>query len=91
MGDGSLRGLVLPAKRGVELLLRTLLRKITLLLALYLGGEPNIALPLCFLRVQIGRSAGLKATRGGLLCGHTSGIGNSTAGELLCGPSSKCV
>ena len=88
MGGGSLQGLVLPAKCGVELLLRTLFRKITVLLALYIGGDTNIALPLCFIRVRIGRSAGLKATRRGLLCGHTSGIGSSTAGDLLCGPSS---
>ena len=46
------------------------------------------ALSLCFLRVQVGRSAGLKATKHGLLCGHMSGIGSSAAGELLSGSSS---
>ena len=62
--------------------------EITVLLALHIGGEPKIALPLCFLRVQVGRATGLKATRRGLLCGHTPGIGGSTAGELLCGSTS---
>ena len=40
-------------------------------------------------RVLAGRVvAGLKATERGLLCGRMSGIGDSAAGELLCGSSS---
>ena len=51
-----------------------------------------IVQPLRFRRVLVGPVvAGLKATKRGLLCGRTSGIGDSAAGELLSGSTSMSV
>ena len=99
MGGGLLQGLVLLTERGDALVLSTLLSPVTLLLML-LAQSPNGTLQLCslfvqrilrplrFRRVLVGQVvAGLKATERGLLCGHTSGIGESAAGKLLCGLS----
>ena len=85
LSRGLLHGLILLAEGSNPLLLPTLCPES--LFRLLLPKHCNVVQQLRFLRVQVGRSAGLKATRRGLLCGHTSGIGGSTAGELLCGPS----
>ena len=54
------------------------LRLCTLLL-----DSSNIVQQSRFLRVQVGRFAGLKAAKCGLLCGRTPGIGESTASDPL--------
>ena len=63
------------------------------LLLLLLTHHSYVSQQLRFHRVQVGRmcATGLKAARRGLLCGHTPGIGGSTAGELLSGYTSKGV
>ena len=90
MRDSLLQSFILATEGSHTFPLGMLLRPVTLLRKSLLQHN-DVTQQLHFLRVQIGRSAGLKATRRGLPCGHTSGIGSSTAGELLCGPSSKCV
>ena len=81
-----MHGLILLTESSYPVLLSTLSPE--LLLRLLLTQYSNVTQQLRFLRVQVGRSTGLKATRRGLLCGHTPGIGGSTAGELLCGSTS---
>ena len=90
MGSGLLQhGLVLLAERRDPLLPPAF--RPELLLRLLLTQYSYVTQQLRFLRVQIGRkcATGLKAARCGLLCGHTPGIGESTAVELLCGSYSK--
>ena len=101
MGSGLLQGLIAltnisntvlpPALRPEPLLM---------LLAQQRVGAPclrdrivqKIVQPMRFRRVQLGRVvAGLKATKRGLLCGRTSGLGDSAAGELLSGSTSMGV
>ena len=85
------QGFILLAESSDPLLPLALCPK--LLLRLLLTQYSYVMQQLRFLRAQIGRkcATGPKAARRGLLCGHTSGIGGSSAGELLCGSSSKCV
>ena len=89
LGRGLLHGLAPLTECSNPALLSTLCPES--LLRLLLLKHSNIVQQLRFLRVQVGRTTGRKATRRGLLCGHTPGIGGSTAGELLCGSTSKGV
>ena len=98
MGSNSMEGLIAltdisntmlpPALRPEPLLMLSAQRpngtiQLRVLLVQSVGRHPR------FRRVLVGQVvAGLKATERGLLSGHTPGIGESSAGELLCGSSS---
>ena len=85
MSRGLLQSLVLLTESSNPLLLPALRPK--LLLGLLLLQRNDITHQLRFLRVQIGRSAGLKATGRGLLSGPAGICGSTTRHGLLSGPA----